>query len=190
MKRAAIAAFGVVALAFPLASRMGANEPESERGMVFSVHQIGQVKKSGDRTVIVLDKKYQPALLGLDGYSHLYLFWWFDRNDTPEKRSTLQVRPMGIKENPITGVFATRSPARPNLIALTLCEIVSVKENIVEIKDTDAFDGTPVLDIKPFIPGYDTTEGAKVPDWLTRSRKQRAAKSTASGQGPRKLKGD
>ena len=59
----------------------------------------------------------------------------------------------------------TRSPRRPNLIALTLCKVVAVKDNVIEIDKTDAFDGTPVLDIKPFLPGYDSVEDARVPDW-------------------------
>jgi tRNA-Thr(GGU) m(6)t(6)A37 methyltransferase TsaA len=113
----------------------------------------------------VLDKKYAPGLLGLDGFSHIYMFWWFDQNDTPQKRAILQVHPRGNRENPLTGVFATRSPFRPNLIAMTLCKIVSIQDNTIEIETTDAFDGTPVLDIKPFLPGYDTANDAQVPDW-------------------------
>ena len=86
---------------------------------------------------------------------------------------------MGNREDPLTGVFATRSPVRPNLIALTLCKIVAVKDNVIQIEKTDAFDGTPVLDIKPFIPGYDTTEDAKAPDWLERAREKREAATVA-----------
>ncbi|MFZ5831378.1 MAG: tRNA (N6-threonylcarbamoyladenosine(37)-N6)-methyltransferase TrmO, partial [Planctomycetota bacterium] len=122
--------------------------------------------------------KYQPGLLGLEGFSHIYLFWWFDRNDTPEKRATLQVHPRGNPENPLTGVFATRSPVRPNLIALTLCKVVSIQENIIEIASTDAFDGTPVLDIKPFIPDYDTAKGATVPDWIGKAPDKRGSHDT------------
>ena len=73
----------------------------------------------------------------------------------------------------MTGVFATRSPMRPNLIALTLCKVVAVKDNTIEIERTDAFDGTPILDIKPFIPGYDTVDDEKVPE---RARGQRQSK--------------
>lgn len=80
---------------------------------------------------------------------------------------------MGNPENPLTGVFATRSPVRPNLVALTLCKIVAVKDNVVELEKIDAFDGTPVLDIKPFIPGYDTVEDGKVPKWLERGLQER-----------------
>ena len=150
-----------------------AEKAETVESRSFSVHPIGRVQVTEDGTRIVLDKKYEPGLLGLNGYSHLLMFWWFDMNDTPQKRSILQVHPMGNRENPLTGVFATRSPARPNLIALTLCRILSVKGNVIEIEKTDAFDGTPVLDIKPFIPGYDSVEGASVPKWLTEARRKR-----------------
>jgi len=146
------------------ASACWADEPVAE----FKVHPIGRVQKSEDRTLIVLDEKYEPGLLGLDGFSHAYIFWWFDRNDTPEGRAVLQVHPRGDRNNPLTGVFATRSPRRPNLIALTLCKVVAVKENLIELENIDAFDGTPVIDIKPFIPGYDTTEQGKVPEWVGR----------------------
>ena len=131
----------------------------------YKVRPIGTVKIVDDRTLIVLEKQYQPGLLGLDGFSHVHVIWWFDKNDTPEKRAVLQVHPRGNQKNPLTGVFATRSPFRPNLIALTLCKIVSVKENVVEVEKIDALDGTPVLDLKPFTPGNDMASGARVPDW-------------------------
>jgi len=156
---------------------VGVMADEGQDTTEFKVSPIGHVQKSEDRTLIVLDKKYEPGLLGLNGYSHAYVFWWFDRNDTPGKRATLQVHPMGNRDNPLTGVFATRSPVRPNLVALTLCKIVAVKENVVEVEKIDAFDGTAVIDIKPFIPGYDTAEDAKMPEWLERARKKRQAKT-------------
>ena len=125
----------------------------------YRVHPIGHVQKSGDRTLIVLEKKCEPGLLGLDQWSHVQVIWWFDKNDTPEKRAILQVHPRGDQKKPLTGVFATRSPFRPNLIALSLCKLVSVKENVVEVEKIDAFEGTPVLDIKPYAPGQDRPPG-------------------------------
>ena len=113
-----------------------------------AMQPIGHVRKPDDRTLIVLDESYQPGLLGLEGFSHIHVFWWFDRNDTPEKRSILQVHPRGNPDNPLTGVFATHSPVRPNLIAMTRCKIISVKGNVIEIEGIDAFPDTPVLDIK------------------------------------------
>jgi tRNA (adenine37-N6)-methyltransferase len=96
----------------------------------------------------MLDKKYQSGLLGLDQFYQVTVIYWFDQNDTPEKRSILQVHPRGDKRNPIRGVFATHSPVRPNLIAISRCKILSVRDNIVEIDDIDAFPDSPVLDLK------------------------------------------
>jgi tRNA (adenine37-N6)-methyltransferase len=141
-----------------------AKESPGNRDHRFTVHSIGSVNKTERETTIVLDKKYQPGLLGLDGFSHIWVFWWFDRNDTPERRAVLQVHPRGNPDNPLSGVFATRSPRRPNLIALTLCQVISVRENVVRVEKIDAFDGTPILDIKPYIPPDVTT--ATVPAWL------------------------
>jgi tRNA-Thr(GGU) m(6)t(6)A37 methyltransferase TsaA len=131
----------------------------------FTVYPIGQVRKQGGRTTIILDKKYQPGLLGLDGFSHVFVLYWFDRNDTPEGRSILQVHPWNDKKNPLSGVFATRAPFRPNLIALSLCKLISVRENVIEIDQIDAFPNTPVLDLKPYIPSKDNAN-ATLPEWL------------------------
>jgi tRNA-Thr(GGU) m(6)t(6)A37 methyltransferase TsaA len=134
--------------------------------MSVSVHPIGHVRKQADRTWIVLEPQYQPGLLGLEEFSHIHVLWWFHLNDTPEKRATLQVHPRGNPQNPLTGVFATRSPARPNLIGLTLCRIVAIRPLEVELETIDALDGTPVLDIKPFLPAFDTAGGVRAPDWI------------------------
>ncbi len=145
-----------------------ANDAKKDSEQQFAVSPIGWVRKTDATTTIVLDKKYEPGLLGLDGFSHVYVFWWFDRNDTPDKRKTLQVHPRGDKRNPLTGVFATRSPRRPNLIALSLCKIVSVEDNVVQVEKIDAFADTPVVDLKPYLPGYDTSDDAHSPRWATK----------------------
>jgi len=155
----------VASTAFLQVQAIGAEETEEKAARSFVVHPIGHVQKVDGRTLIVLDKKHQPGLLGLDGFSHVHVIWWFDKNDSLQKRSTLQVHPRGDTKNPLTGVFATRAPVRPNLIALTLCKIVSVKDNVVEVEKIDAFEGTPVLDLKPYAPGQDSATGAKVPEW-------------------------
>jgi tRNA-Thr(GGU) m(6)t(6)A37 methyltransferase TsaA len=88
------------------------------------------------------------GLKGLQKHSYVTVVYWFDRNDTPQKRAILEVHPRADKRNPLTGVFATHSPFRPNLIAISKCDIIEIRENIIEVKDIDAFDGTPVLDLK------------------------------------------
>ncbi|MBF0247910.1 MAG: SAM-dependent methyltransferase [Alphaproteobacteria bacterium] len=114
----------------------------------FLLHPIGRVEKAGAATTIVLDEKYQPGLLGMESGDKIWVLWWFDRNDTAEMRAILQVHPRGNPDNPLTGVFSTRSPVRPNLIALTRCTVLAVRGNVIEIDAIDAFPDTPVLDIK------------------------------------------
>ena len=125
-----------------------ANGEEEKVDKSYTVHPIGWVRKAAGRTTIVVDKKYQDGLLGLDKFPEVWVLYWFDRNDTPRKRSILRVHPRGDKNNPIRGVFATHSPVRPNLIAMTRCKIISVKDNVIEIEGIDAFADTPVLDLK------------------------------------------
>jgi tRNA-Thr(GGU) m(6)t(6)A37 methyltransferase TsaA len=114
----------------------------------FELYPIGRIQKQDERTFIVLDKAYEPGLKGLERHDYVHVVYWFDRNDTPAKRAILQVHPRADKKNPLTGVFATHSPFRPNLIAITQCDIIDVKKNVIEIKEIDAFDGSPVLDLK------------------------------------------
>ena len=122
-----------------------------ENGMAtsYEVMPIGWVRKSDGRTTIEVDNRYQPALLGVEELDAIWVLYWFDRNDTPEQRSILQVHPRRNPENPLRGVFATRAPVRPNLIALSRCRIISVKDNVIEIDYIDALPDTPLLDIKP-----------------------------------------
>ena len=130
---------------------------------VYSVQPIGVVETQGDKRLIVLDRQYQPGLLRLSDFSHVWVIWWFDRNDTAEMREILQVHPRRDTRNPLSGVFATRAPVRPNLIGLSLCRILSVDGNLLEIDGIDAFDGTPVLDLKPYIPGMEAIPDARTP---------------------------
>lgn len=124
---------------------------ESAQGVapVFSMSPVGWVRKADGKTFIEIDKRFQPALMGVEELKSIWVLYWFDRNDTPEKRAVLQVHPRGNPDNPLRGVFATRSPLRPNLIALSEVRIVSVKGNVIEIDGIDAFADTPVLDLKP-----------------------------------------
>ena len=134
----------------------------------FSISPIGGVRKTDDDTCIEIFDDYVDGLMGLEGFSHIFVFYWFHQNDTPEKRKTLQVHPRKDPRNPLTGVFATHSPLRPNLIALTRCKIDALANNIIEIDEIDAHDGTPVIDIKCYIPPED--EAVRLPDWVRMNR--------------------
>jgi tRNA-Thr(GGU) m(6)t(6)A37 methyltransferase TsaA len=130
----------------------------------FQVFPVGVIKKEGGDTTVEIYEKYRDALLGLEQFSHIIVFFWFDKNDTLRKRSVLQVHPRGNSANPLTGVFATRSPVRPNLIAISTCKILLMEGNIIHIDKVDAFSETPVIDIKPFMSRMDSGD-IRVPRW-------------------------
>jgi len=134
------------------------------------LNPVGVVKKQGSRAWIEVLPEYAPALTGLQDFSHLWVFYWFHGNDNPEERRTLQVHPRRDPANPLTGVFGCRAPVRPNLIGFTACRIIKVEGNVVEVADLDAQDGSPILDLKPYIPGGDAIPEAVTPEWLKRSK--------------------
>ena len=131
------------------ASVFAAGGPGEGVEPAYQVHPIGWVRKAQGRTFIEVNERYRPALLGVDELDSIWVLYWFDRNDTPQQRAILQVHPRRNPDNPLRGVFATRAPVRPNLIALSRCRVLSVSGNVIEIDDIDAFAETPVLDIKP-----------------------------------------
>jgi tRNA-Thr(GGU) m(6)t(6)A37 methyltransferase TsaA len=133
-----------------LAMSASAADPEGTGAVpVYEVRPIGWVRKSDGKTTIEIYEQYTPALLGVSELESIWVLYWLDRNDTPERRSILQVHPRGNTQNPLRGVFATRAPLRPNLIALSRCRVLSVEGHVIEIDGIDAFADTPVLDIKP-----------------------------------------
>ena len=131
---------------------------------------IGQVKKQGEQTFLELKPELAPALKGLEDFSHLWVLYWFHDNDRPEARATLQVHPRRDPANPLTGVFACRAPERPNLIGLTACKILKISGNTVAVSGLDARDGTPIVDLKPYIPKGDNIPEATAPEWVKRSK--------------------
>jgi tRNA-Thr(GGU) m(6)t(6)A37 methyltransferase TsaA len=140
--------------------------PRRETIKPICLNPVGVVKKQGKRAYLEVYPEYAPALDGLQGFSHLWVFYWFHENDTPEERQTLKVHPRRDPANPLTGVFACRAPARPNLIGFIACRIVKVNGNVVEVADLDAREGSPILDLKPYIPEGDAIPEAHTPGWL------------------------
>ncbi|MFC1562769.1 tRNA (N6-threonylcarbamoyladenosine(37)-N6)-methyltransferase TrmO [candidate division KSB1 bacterium] len=132
----------------------------------FRIYPIGKVKRSGDKTYIEVLEKYKAGLSGLDEFSHVTVVYWFDKNDNPEKRNNLITSRKSKGKN--VGVFGTHSPFRPNLIAISHCRILSIEDNIIYIDEIDAFDDSPVIDLKCFIPyTYDKKDEIfKLPDWV------------------------
>jgi len=132
----------------------------------FYIVPVGVIKKQDENVWIEIYQKYNEALLGLEKFSHITVCYWFHENDTPEKRNVMQVHPRNNKENPLSGVFATHSPLRPNLISISICKIQSIEGNTIHIDKIDAFDGSPVIDIKCFIPSRALKQNIRLPDWV------------------------
>lgn len=146
---------------------------EKDIETIYKLSPVGRIEKKEEFARIRIFDQYVDALLGLEGWSHVNVFYWFDKNDIPQKRRILQVHPRGNKDNPLTGVFACRAPVRPNLIALSVCKILSVEGNLVNLDKIDAFDSTPVLDLKPFIPPDEPKKDVRVPEWTKRNSKEK-----------------
>lgn len=137
---------------------------------------IGDEVRDKTRTSqIVIRNDLAKALDGIDGFSHLFVL--FLLHEIPEsQRKILKVHPRGRKDMPLLGVFATRTMLRPNPVGLTLVELVKVEANVLTVRGLDAFEGTPVLDIKPF-DTWDNSETAKVPEWWKQLKKEKMQKN-------------
>lgn len=106
------------------------------------------------------------ALQGLDGFSHCLVVYVFDRASWDGSRMTR--RPRGNPDWPETGIFAQRAKDRPNRIGVTVCRVVAVEGTVLRVSGLDAIDGTPVLDIKPYIPAFERKEDVRLPAWVGR----------------------
>ena len=142
----------------------------------FVLKQIGVVRKDEAGLRLELEKRYQPLFLGLERYSHLNVLWWCSGNDSEEARAVTMVHPNHNLELPLQGVFATRSPMRPNPIALTNARIekLDAENCVIWLDKLDARDGSPVVDVKPYVPRLDSINAAVAPTWPERTEKLRS----------------
>ena len=133
----------------------------------FEIRTIGQVEIDEQGFAIRLAPEYRSALQGLEGFSHAQLLWWAHGLDTDEYRAITEL-PRPYKAGPeVLGVYATRSPLRPNPIAVTNAAILGldVDEGVLRVAFIDAENGTPVIDIKPYHPSTERVRDAAVPQW-------------------------
>ncbi|SHJ96243.1 SAM-dependent methyltransferase [Desulforamulus aeronauticus] len=135
----------------------------------FMVHPIGKVHSNENGTFIKVEEKYIPALQALEGFSHINVIWWFSDFDDEQSRSVLQTEQPYKGAPDVMGIFATRSPMRPNPIALTTSEVIHIdnEKGIIQIAFIDSNDNSPVLDIKPYTPSLDRVEKSGVPTWCS-----------------------
>lgn len=135
----------------------------------YKVNSIGIISNNETGTFIKLNTEFIPALKAMDGFSHINVLWWFTDFDKEEFRMILEAEQPYKNAPEIMGIFATRSPIRPNPIALTTVEIMHVdyQNGIIQIAYIDANDNTPILDIKPYTPSLDRVESPVVPRWCS-----------------------
>jgi tRNA-Thr(GGU) m(6)t(6)A37 methyltransferase TsaA len=142
--------------------------------MEFKMQPIGFVRK-GENGRILLDigSDFWDASLEVDKFSHIHVIWWATGFDLPEHRKHLQGFPPH-EGAPLSGVFASRSPARPNLLCMSIVRILNVNEedNTIEVDQIDAKDETPIVDIKPYLPSSDRIDDAVVPEWFKDLKKR------------------
>jgi len=124
------------------------DKDEEEEGMKLS--EIGHAECDTEFKIFI-DEKYKKGLEGLNGFSHLQIIWWFNGCDNEKDRSILTVEKPYHKGPQTMGIFATRSPERPNPIAVSVCGIkeIDYEKGVIKLDYFDAFTGTPILDIKP-----------------------------------------
>ncbi len=140
-----------------------------------------RVKETGDgrdwsqvTCRIVIRPELADALLGLDGYSHIVVLFWPHLVPDEVRGSKHRLHPLDDPANPLQGVLATRSQIRFNPILVTVVPLLAVKGSALRVRGLDAIDGTPVLDVKPYIPFYEAVPDACVPAWvIERAERQR-----------------
>lgn len=136
-------------------------------GEALMVRPIGILRSDSAGVRVELAEGLAPALQGLEHYSHIHVLWWFSERDSADDRARLVVEPSHRPAPGPMGVFAARSPCRPNPIALSVGKIEAVDRarGAVWLDWTDARDGAPVLDLKPYSPGLDRVEDCREPNW-------------------------
>jgi len=108
-------------------------------------------------------KEYVEGLSDLDGFSHIILIFTLHKSDG----YSLNVKP--FLDDHLRGLFATRSPRRPNPIGMSVVKLVKIRENVLSVNGVDMIDGTPLLDIKPYVPDFDERDNVRT-GWLNEAR--------------------
>lgn len=120
----------------------------------------------GVKSDLILREELEPALDAIEGFSHVIVVFHIDR--VPREARRLQVEVGNEAEPPQRGVLATRSQLRPNPIGTSVVRVLHRRKNAIRVQGLDALDGTPVLDIKPYLPAFDAVPDARLPDWASR----------------------
>lgn len=140
---------------------------ETSVNKISKIQQIGVVRKIDGGFYLKLNKPSLYLINQIREFSHVKVLWWFDRFDKSTYRKVTEGNPP-YENAPRTGIFASRSPVRPNPIALTTARVLNsdVQSGLIKISQIEAFDNTPIIDIMPYIPESDRIKEYYVPEWL------------------------
>lgn len=133
------------------------------------VKEIGKIKTDGEEMFLQINEEYKAGIKDLDTFGHIHVLWWFDKCNNAQCRSIIEVNKPYKKAPDKMGVFATRSPQRPNPIALSVVQITHVdyEAGRIYIAYIDAIHDSIILDLKPYTPSLDRVENPKTPDWCS-----------------------
>ena len=134
------------------------------------VRFIGVVEKAGSISRVKIYPEFQQGIHKLEAFSHLHLIYWFHLRDSTNERGVIQVTPPRHPGAPKVGVFSSRSPSRPNPIGICAVKLIKIDDGVLYVEGSDALEGSPVVDIKPYIPKGDSIPDAKTPSWMTTCR--------------------
>ena len=138
-------------------------------GYVERKAQDSSVKNKSNISDLVLKEELTAGLHGIEDFSHIFVLFWLS-NISNTDRQIMKVYPRGRTDVPLLGIFATRTQFRPNPIGLT-----SARANRLTVRGLDAFEGTPIIDIKP-VDSWDFVEDMRLPDWWLRLENERLKK--------------
>jgi tRNA-Thr(GGU) m(6)t(6)A37 methyltransferase TsaA len=136
-------------------------------------NEIKEPRRDGWEKVtseIVVDESLAEGLDGLEEYSHILVVFWMHKVP-PVRQPVCKIHPQGRADLPLIGLFATRTPHRPNPVGVSAPRLVERRGNVLSVIGLDAIDGTPVLDIKPYLPHLDAPADYRGPDWVSKFRR-------------------
>lgn len=130
---------------------------------------VGYVRVSNAGFELAIEPQYRAALVGLEGFSHINVIWWSHFLAADHYRSITECEQPYKNAPTRLGLFATRSPLRPNPICVSVSPVIHIdaQRGILSVAYIDAEDGTPILDIKPYQPSCDRVRDPALPDWCT-----------------------
>lgn len=130
------------------------------------VTEMSQGRWGDVESEIHLNREYERGLDGLDAFSHIVVVFYLHGMGAFDIERQLLRHPRGMERLSKVGVFAQRTKYRPNPIGVTSVELRALRGNVAVVRGLDALDGTPVLDLKPYIPMFDRVKHARTPDWV------------------------